>query len=43
MLTWKKTKRIQVHGYIINNYSVDKAMKYSWPLVGGGLFRSVDV
>ena len=29
------TKHAQVHGYIINNYSVDKAMKNSWPLVDG--------
>ena len=31
----EQTKHVQVHGYIINSYSVDESMKNSWPLVDG--------
>lgn len=33
-----QTKHIQVSGYIINNYNINKAMKNAWPLVAEGLF-----
>lgn len=40
----EQTKHIHtVHSYIINYYSVEKAMRNSWPLVDEELFQLVDV